>query len=366
MKTIPAFISFLFGASFATQNPAPADAPASRPIQQKPVSAIEAVMARAASAGFSGNVLITKGASTIFEKSYGFANREKKIACDASTVFDIGSITKQFTAAAILKLETAGKLSTADTLEKHFSNIPEEQRNITIHQLLIHTAGYPDEIGRDYEEIGRDAFLERAFHTKLESLPGKIHHYSNVGYSILAAIIEKKSGAGYESYLQKELFHPAGMTQTGYRLPKWSEAAVARGYRKDADWGTPLDKKWDKDGPWWNLRGNGGILSTARDMQRWHAALLTNKILTDDARKRMFTPHVPEGPGGISFYGYGWSIVPKSPGGMLITHNGGNGVFFADLYRFVDRDLFIFIATNAQKPAFEDLGQELAAAALGE
>lgn len=341
--------------------PAPQDsAAASRPVRER----FESVMEKPAAGGFSGNVLVVKGKELIFEKSYGLADRTKKIAWSRDTVFDIGSITKQFTAAAILKLEMLKKVSTADTLDKYFKNAPADKNKITIHQLLTHTAGFPDEIGGDYEEIGRDPFVARAFATKLIHEPGGKYEYSNVGYSILAAIVEMVSGESYEAFLNKQLFVPAGMLTTGYRIPKWGEGALARGYRKDKDWGTPLDHAWDKDGPYWNLLGNGGILSTTADMLAWHRALLTDKILSADAKKKMYTTHVPEGPEGISYYGYGWSIVPKSPGGMLITHNGGNGFFFADLYRFVDRDLVILIATNASKREYEDLGQELARAAL--
>ena len=309
---------------------------------------------------------MVRGNDVLLERGYGLADRKQKIPCEPDTVYDIGSITKQFTASAILKLEAQGKLSVGDRMEKHLPGVPNDKKTITLHHLLTHTAGFPSEIGDDDEELRRDAFLERALATKLRSEPGKTYEYSNVGYSLLTAIIEKLSGQSYEAYLREQLFLPAGLEQTGYRLPKWRADSIARGYDGEKDWGLPNEHPWDKDGPYWNLRGNGGILTTAGDMLRWHRALAGDKVLSADIKKKLFTPHVAEGPRGESFYGYGWVIVERSPFGRLLTHDGSNDVFFADLLRFVDRDLFVFLATNAEKREFEELGKALARAVLAQ
>ena len=352
----------------AAQEPAsaPASRPASAPSSAEIRARLDAVMEKFVAKGFTGTVLVVRGNETLLERGYGFADRQRKIPCAPDTVYDIQSITKQFTASAILRLEMQGKLSVADAMDKHLPGVPNDKKGITLHHLLTHTAGFPSEIGDDYEALRRDSFVERAFATKLRSEPGKTYHYSNVGFSLLAAIIERVSRQTYEAFLREQLFLPAGMDQTGYRLPKFRPDSIAHGYEKDKDWGTPLDHPWDKDGPYWNLLGNGGILTTAGDMLRWHRALAGERILSADAKKKMFTPHVAEGPRAESFYGYGWSIVDRAPFGRLFTHDGGNDVFFSDLYRFVDRDLFIFLATGADKRGFDELGNELARAVLSQ
>src|SRR5262249_14022096 len=167
------------------------------------------------------------------------------------------------------------------------------------------------------------------------------------GYSLLGAVIERVTGQSYDQYVHDHVFVPAGMTKTGYRLPEWAPGELAHGYLRDGkDWGTPRDKPWDADGPYWHLRPNGALLSTAGDMYRWHLALLGEAVLPKAAKDKYFTPHVPEGPVGGSHYGYGWVIDRTPRGGRVITHNGGNGVIAADCYRFLDDNVFLFTASN--------------------
>lgn len=170
--------------------------------------------------------------------------------------------------------------------------MPADKRGITLHHLLTHKAGLAEGLGDDYEPVSRDEMLDKALKSKLVSRPGTEFHYSNTGFSVLAAIVEKVSGTSYERFLAKHLFAPAGMTQTGYVLPKFSRAQVAVEYDEEgASQGRPLDHPWAADGPYWYLRGNGGMLSTGRDMFRWHRALLGDTILSAAAKARMFEPH---------------------------------------------------------------------------
>jgi CubicO group peptidase (beta-lactamase class C family) len=297
--------------------------------------------------GFSGVLLAAKDGGVILAKGYGMADRDKKIPVTADTVMCIGSITKQFTGAAILKLETQGKLKVTDPITRYFKDVPGDKAGITLHHLLTHSAGFADELGDDYQPIGRDAFIRLALQSKLRSKPGERYHYSNVGFSLLGAIIEIVTGQSYERYLHDQLFVPAGMMKTGYLLPRWAPNELAHGYQRDGkDWGTMRDKPWDADGPYWHLRANGGILSTAGDMYRWHLALLGEAVLPKSAKDKYFTPHIPEGPVGVSHYGYGWVIDRTPRGSKVITHNGSNGIFAADCYRFVDDNVFLFIASN--------------------
>lgn len=132
--------------------------------------------------------------------------------------------------------------------------------------------------------------MNLTFESKLLAPAGQAYEYSNVGYSLLGAIVEIVTGASYERYLHDHLFEPAAMRKTGYVIPQWGADELARGYRGDEPWGTPRDHPWAEDGPFWHLRANGGILSTASDMYRWHVALLGEKVLSRKAKVKLFEP----------------------------------------------------------------------------
>ncbi len=306
---------------------------------------VDSVLSAEVGANVSGIVFVAKGDEILILKGYGLADHEAKIPATPDTVFDIGSITKQFTASGILRLEMEGKLAVTDPITKYFDGVPPDKQAITLHHLLTHTAGLTDILGGDYAPMERDDLVKQAMTKELIHGVGEKYEYSNLGYSLLAAILEKASGKGYEQYLHDTFFGPLGMTKTGYVLPKFTPDEVATGYTKDTRWGKPTEKVWAPDGPYWNLRGNGGILSTVGDMYIWHRALLSDKVLSDAAREKMFAPHADEG-GGRSFYGYGFMSATTARGTKLIAHNGGNNYFFADFRRYVDDGIVIIEMTN--------------------
>jgi len=298
--------------------------------------------------GFSGAVLVVTDGKVLLAKGYGLANRERKIPVTLDTVFDIGSLVKQFTAAAILKLEMSGKLRTTDLVSNYFNKVPPDKATMTLHHLLTHTAGFPAQIGGDYEVISRDEFIKRALDTALLSAPGEKYSYSNVDYSLLGAIVEMRSGQDYEHYLYENLFKPAGLSLTGYRIPKWKPAAVAHNYIGYTDWGTGLSQRWAADGPYWNLRANGGMLFTIGDMYRWMQALQGERILPEVVKDKLFAPHVktPGLPGLNWFYGYGWRVGNTSRNTKVIWHSGDGAAFHSDASWFVDEKTIIILATN--------------------
>jgi CubicO group peptidase (beta-lactamase class C family) len=315
------------------------------PVQAAPLAeALDAHMTRLEAYGFSGSLLVAKGGEVVLQKGYGFADVDRKAPFTVDTAFDIGSITKQFTAAAILKLEMQGKLSVQDPIGKWFDGVPEDKQAITLHHLLTHSSGLEDVFGDDYEEMPRDELVKQALASKLLWAPGTRYRYSNAGYSLLGAIVEKASGKPYETFLHESLWQPAGMTRTGYRLQE--KGPLARGVQGGKDWGTPLDHAWAPEGPWWNLRANGGVLSTVGDLYKWHRALEGEAILSKEAKAKIFTPHVPEDEEGTSHYGYGWAIFKTQRGTRLIAHNGGNGIFNADFRRYVDEGVVVIIGSN--------------------
>ncbi len=308
--------------------------------------------------GFSGSVLVAQNGRILLEKGFGMADREAARRETAETVFSIGSITKQFTAAAILKLESQGKLKLDDRLSTYFPEAPADKSGITLHQLLTHSAGLDETSGDDYDNVDAVQFSKIAFVQPLRHPPGTTYLYSNVGYSLLGIIVEKVSGQGYETFLRENLWLPAGMQRTGYVLPKFEKEQLAVGYRDGKRWGTALDRAWLADGPGWHLRANGGVLSTAHDMYLWYKALKTNSVLPKSATDKIFTPHIAEGPAGKSFYGYGW-VVQDFGDQKVIWHNGGNGVYNAFVGFERDGDVCVVVSSNSNNVISDGLALQL-------
>jgi CubicO group peptidase (beta-lactamase class C family) len=315
-------------------------------VQGDVASRIDAYLTRLTPFGWSGAVLVARDGTIVLHKGYGLANRASRTAWTPDTVGNIGSITKQFTAAAILKLEAMGRLKVTDTMAAHLPGVPADKAGITLHQLLTHTAGFPGDLGgSDDEPIGRDELVARVLAAPLARAPGQGFDYSNEGYSLLAAIVERVSGTGYEAFLQERLFTPAGMTRTGYLLPRFDDARLARGYRADgSDWGLVYRRRWREDGPGWYLRGNGGLQSTTGDLYKWHLALESDAVLPAAQRAAFAAPHV-QTPGGDR-YAYGWGVDATPRRTTVISHNGGNRIFFADFRRYVDERTVIVVLGN--------------------
>lgn len=295
--------------------------------------------------GFSGSVLLVKDDKVLLKKGYGLADRKNNRAVTPETGFDIGSITKVFTSAAIFKLEQQGKLSVEDKISKYFKNAPPDKAGITIYQLITHTSGMVDLVKADgktdnystdydYEPVSREEIIRRAMLTKLRSEPGKERKYSNTCYSLLGAIIEMVSGKTYEQYVHDELFVPAGMKKTGYKIPQWEKQNLAVGYEKDKFWGTPLDHLWLADGPSWNLRANGGMLSTVDELYLWVKALEGDKILPKEAKEKFFAA---------------MSVVPNARGVRVMGPAGGNGIFNAVYLWVLDENRVLVVMTNSDK-----------------
>jgi CubicO group peptidase (beta-lactamase class C family) len=313
----------------------------------------------------SGTLVAAREGQMLHCRGFGLADREARVAAGCDTVYDTMSMTKQFTAAAILKLEMMGKLRVSDPVAAHLGPVPEDKRRITVHHLLTHTSGLIDSLGGDYEPLSRERMLARARESRLRSLPGRRYHYSNLGYSVLAAIVEKASGMGYEEFLARKLFAPARMTRTGYVLPEWRPRQVAVEYdARGRPRGRPFEHRWAGDGPYWNLRGNGGLLSTARDMFRWHVALTRDKVLSRRAKRKLFKAHVREEPGGDTHYGYGWVMWEAGRAGRVAWHNGGNRWSYGEVTRLLDAGVMVFWVTNQYRDksegwSFYRLGERL-------
>ncbi|WP_347923663.1 serine hydrolase domain-containing protein [Pontimicrobium sp. SW4] len=302
--------------------------------------------------GFSGVVLVSKKGEIILSKGYGWADRKNKIPNSPSTVFNIGSVTKQFTASAILKLVEQGRIKASDKIGSYFNQAPIDKRDISIHQLLTHTSGISNRTGGfRYNEASKEQFLKDFFESELQSKPGTKYQYANANYIILTAIIESVSGQTYGSFLNDYLFVPSQMKSTGYKSINFGTERLAHGYyynRNDeqwADWGTTQQHLPYNDKHWYSI-GKGDIHSTIEDLYKWHIALKNNVVLASETRLVQETPYVAENDKMTSFYGYGWAISQSNRDTKIVAHNGSNGLYFADFVRFIDDDVVVIYITN--------------------
>jgi CubicO group peptidase (beta-lactamase class C family) len=314
--------------------------------------ALDEYLRRAAANDFSGAVLVAKDGQVILRKGYGWSDRKNKIPITAKTVFDIGSYVKAFTATAIMQLEEQGKLDTSDPITKYFSNVPSDKTGIKLHHLLTHTSGFEredfyDQSTTEVREIlkDRDKFVQRILSYPLAFQPGEGRSYSNTAFSFLAIIIEKLSGQTYENYLREHLFKPAGMTETGYTIPRDYKKLVAHGYNDGpTDYGFPWETQWDAQKPLWDLLGNGGMLSTLDDMHKWLLAIEVDKIVSQKSKDRMFTVHYAQGD-----QGYGWNISKSQDGKFSFIWRGGDATpqgWNMDARWYRDQNLYAIVLTN--------------------
>jgi CubicO group peptidase (beta-lactamase class C family) len=299
--------------------------------------------------GLSASILVAKDGEILYSGGVGLRNKIEKFPVTEETIFTTGSLTKQFTATAILKLQEEDKLSVKDPIYKFFEDVPKDKQNITIHQLLTHTSGIVGNLGYgvDFVPIPKEKFLNGVYNSPLDFEPGKQFSYSNVGYSILAMIIEKVTQTDYKTYLQENLFQKAGMKHTGYLSPKWDTTQIAHGYKCGEDWGTHL-LKWQADSNEisWHLKGNGGILSNPSDLYKWYIALKENKMISKKSFEQLTFPHVKENESGDSHYAYGWTIMNSDRNTKIIAHNGSNSVFYADFLQLPEENIVIIYMTN--------------------
>ncbi|MGB5024688.1 MAG: serine hydrolase [Saprospiraceae bacterium] len=310
--------------------------------------------------GFAGTVLIELDGKNIISKGYGFRNVEFNKKNTPNTIFDIGSLTKQFTASAILKLEMQGELSTSDTITKFFQNVPVDKSIITIHDLLRHQSGLEGQVGEDYEPISDQDFIETVMKSTLKFKVGSDYSYSNIGYSLLALIIEKVTRQSYEQYLYENLWKPSGMETTGYSRPNFDADLIAIGYGKDdKNWGRPTEKKWNGKAPYRHLLGNGGILSTSEDMFKWHKSLMTENVLSKEAKEKLYHPSIRANENSKAIYAYGWDVSKTNRNTFRVWHNGTNNIFYADFMRFIEEKITLVLMSNKTFRGTDQLNFEI-------
>lgn len=314
---------------------------------------------------FSGVVLVAQNDDILFNKAYGRKNSQENGFNDINTVFDMGSITKQFTAAGILKLEMENELSVDDFLSNYFDAVPNDKENITIHQLLTHSSGLVGGIGGDYDTITEEEFLEQVFDSELISPVGESFNYSNVGYSLLSLIIEKVSGMDYESFLNSQIFQPSNMHHTGYIIPDWQQDEVANGYLDGVENNKPNEENWSNNGPYLNLKGNGGILTRANDMLLWSQSIMNNTVLDEATTSKYLFPHFQ--PTNIyDSYGYGWGIENHDSEKKLVLHGGTTDLFASDMWFYPNKGITIIVLSNEFEASVYTIARDISNFLLAE
>ena len=286
-------------------------------------------------------IAVIQNGKVVHEKGYGLAHIREKRKITPETSFLLASVSKQFTAMAIMILEEAGKLSYDDSIGKYFTGIPHFWNKITIHQLLTHTSGLPDRfytIGYGEGMTNKDILEHLIEHRLLNNLPGRRYKYSNSGYNLLAMIVEKVSGKSFREFLNENIFEPLDMknscvydeTEPEIMNKAVGYKATRRGYR-------PNDFLL-------YTTGASGVYSSIEDLTKWDQALYTDKLVSKETIRKAFTPFSK-----VSWrehYGYGWRIRGTGEK-KAIYHAGTLGGAVTMLFRVPDENFSIILLSNS-------------------
>jgi CubicO group peptidase (beta-lactamase class C family) len=293
--------------------------------------------------GFNGTVFAATKGAIIFEKGYGYKNKNTNARNDTNTIFQIGSITKQFTAAIILKLLEQNKLSLQDSLTKYIPDYPNGDK-ITIEHLLTHTAGvynYTNDavfmVNETTHPINRDSLINRFKYKPLDFQPGEKFSYSNSGYILLGYIIEKITGQSYFQVVRQRIFQPLHMDHSGFDFTHLNSPDKAVGYTSPEST-TPANIV-DSSVSF----AAGAIYTTVGDLYKWDRALRAGRIMSPASQEKAYTPHLAQ-------YGYGW-MIGTVDGKKVVEHGGGITGFVSDIRRIPEDETCIVVLDNQPNQA---------------
>lgn len=299
---------------------------------------------------FNGTVLVAQNGKIILEKGYGFKNKNENLMNTANTLYQIGSITKQFTSAIILQLVAAKQMKLQDKLSKYFHGYPGGD-SITVEQLLTHTSGIynytnDEDFMRNRSEhpIARDSLLALFEYKPLDFSPGTKWSYSNSGYILLGMIIEKVTGKSYFRVVRENIFEPLSMWHTGFDFTDLKDADKATGYAGDLTMPVGIVDSSVSFAA-------GAIYTTVGDLYKWDRALYTNQIVNQALLQKAFTVYQ-------SSYGYGWMIT-ESYGKKTVQHGGGITGFASYILRVPGDQICIIVLTNVASDAPSRISNEI-------
>lgn len=288
---------------------------------------------------FMGSVLVAQGDNVIFGRSYGSANLEWNVPNTATTKFRLGSITKQFTAAAILLLEERGKLKVEDAIKTWYPDAPATWDKVTLVHLLQHTSGihsYTDD--PEFDKFTKlphspEEIVKRVRDKPLDFETGARFNYSNTGYILLGMVIEKASGLSYADFLKTNILDPLGMKDSGVDVNAEVLPQRATGYGREKS-GLINSRYIDMTVPY----AAGAMYSTVGDLLRWQRGLFGKKLLSEASLAKMTTP-------GMNDYGFGVGVTNKA-GLKQIRHGGGINGFNTDMAYYPDGDYVVIVLSN--------------------
>jgi CubicO group peptidase (beta-lactamase class C family) len=306
---------------------------------------VDALMRRYEGSVPGASLLVVSNGTTVIRRAWGLADVENRVSATPQTNYRLASVTKQFTAAAILLLLEDHKLSLDDPVKKWLPSLPAAVDSVTIQHLLTHTSGiiaYEDVIPAGATRQLHDAdvlhLLESQDSTYFK--PGSSYRYSNSGYALLALIVERASGKSFATFLHERIFTPLGMNNTvAYEKGVSTVANRAFGY-------TMKDRSWvRKDQSVTSaVLGDGGIYSSVDDLAKWDAALYDSRLLSDESRRLAFTPHTATDNLDVK-YGFGWRIT-----GEALWHSGETSGFRNVIIRYPSKRLTVVVLTNRDDP----------------
>lgn len=311
---------------------------------------------------FNGNILVAQKGRVLFQKSYGYDDLRKKTPLSSKSVFNICSITKEFTAAAIMFLKEKGLLSLDDSLRKFFPELP--YYNISLRQMLNHTSGIvSSEFTFKEWNIEREITAQDMYELLKDKKPallfthGEKFEYSNTPYVLLALIVEKLTNQTYPAFIKENIFDKLGMTNSWVRVPGKKNKTETENYIYDYTSDSAKTKTYflAKERADWkkaifvsSLYGSGNIYSTASDLLKWQEALNNNKFISKESYQDMRESTVSAGVLGIEKYGYGLSINTVY-GDTMIFHNGGTLGYSTTLRHFKNKDFTIITLANTSR-----------------
>lgn len=320
---------------------------------------LESALAQAESNGFSGVVLVAADGEILMEKALGYRSFEEKIPLKPTDIFELASLSKEFTAMVIMICLEKGKLDFDDPVEKYL-DIP--YKGITIRHLLTHTSGLPDyqavmdEHWDKSKVAGNPEILEylRKYSPPKLFDPGEEYQYSNTGYVLLASIAEKATGKDFIALSRDWIFKPLNMSSTYIRSLEEKVAVVnfAAGHLKDSLGNyVNANKFHESDYTVWlgNRKGPGRVSSSVEDLLKWDQALYTKKLVSKETLEEAFSPYVLND-GTRSYYGFGWEVEPKSPFGKMVMHTGDNPGYKTIIVRFIEENKTIIVLNNNYHP----------------
>ncbi len=330
-----------------TVSPTPAASPTLTSANAASATQIDALLTGQVNAQqFSGSVLVARDGQTILAKGYSTANWETQAPNTPDTRYFLGSVTKEFTAMSILILQQQGKLQVTNPICNYVASCPAPWQPVTVQQVLTHTSGIPELDDSPLPYGSPQGWLTIFDNASLAFPPGTEFGYCSVCYEILAYVVQLVSGMPYDQFVQQQILDPLHMNETSFDATAYyANSSCAIGYDS---WQSESDQLgWQLSSEWDFLNGSGLLYSTVTDLYRWDQALVTNKLVSPQIMKQIFTPYVTANLFPGSQYGYGW-FISQAPvqGHQLIWHDGVIDGFrnFNGLY--IDDHVTIIIQSN--------------------